>query len=102
MGTKRKKKRPKVYGDRTCLQCKGICHEGSLRNKVPKGYGFRSHYFCSPICFKNYEEQKARKFFREKSKLTYAQADDIIDSAAFKKSVRERMKKYERVDCITR
>ena len=55
-------KRPVVHGDRTCLQCKGICHEDSIRKRILESLryvgGMRSHYFCSLICLRNYLDVK--------------------------------------------
>lgn len=35
-------KTPRVYGDRTCPTCRGLCHEGSWRRK----WGQRKRYYC--------------------------------------------------------
>jgi len=42
----------KIYGIRLCRQCKGICHENSLRETI----GRRKKYYCSKQCCKNYLE----------------------------------------------
>jgi hypothetical protein len=45
MATKR------VFGDRICGNCGGLCHEDSFRTATgPKGK--RRRYFCSGVCAK--------------------------------------------------
>ena len=36
----------KIYGDRICKQCHGLCHENSWRDKI----GQRKSYWCSDGC----------------------------------------------------
>ena len=36
----------KVYGDRKCHHCEGLCHKGSWRTN----YGQRKRYWCSSDC----------------------------------------------------
>lgn len=47
----------KVYGNRTCRNCRGICHESSWRTK----YGTRKSYFCSESCLRNILVNKLQK-----------------------------------------
>jgi len=39
---------PKIYGDRTCQECRGLCHEASIRTTTKP---CRQAYFCSEQCF---------------------------------------------------
>ena len=91
-------KRPKVYGVRTCLQCKGICHEDSLRQKGKQGTGGRAHYFCWYGCMKNYYELKYYAPYREIMKR-----NDKMDEydAEIEDMAQKKLKWYEYVDCIT-
>ena len=36
----------KVYGDRICRHCHGLCHDGSWRDNI----GERRSYWCSEAC----------------------------------------------------
>ena len=91
-------KRPKVHGLRTCLQCKGICHEGSLRQKGKQGTGGRAHYFCWYGCLKNYYSlkfmQELKEIFRRHGKMDEFEAHE-------EKQAQDIMKRYEYVDVIT-
>ena len=69
----------KVYGVRICQQCRGICHEGSLRTT----FGQRKRYFCSERCWDLYIGTDA---------WTWPEADE--DRA-------RRLENYERVEVIT-
>jgi len=51
----------RVYGDRTCRQCKGICHEGSWRQQV----GRRKGYWCSDHCLRRHLNERYKKSCQE-------------------------------------
>lgn len=89
---------PKVHGLRTCLQCKGICHEDSLRQKGKQGTGGRAHYFCWYGCLKNYYELKHYGDYRR-----IMERHEKMDEYAEKMEEmgQETLKRYEYVDCIT-
>ena len=50
-------KAPKVYGNRTCRNCKGICHEDSWRRNC----GERKAYYCSEICLRHAISKEIQK-----------------------------------------
>ena len=52
-----------IHGDRICQQCKGICHENSLRTT----FGQRRKYFCSEQCLRT---------FKGADDWTWPEADD--------------------------
>ena len=89
--------RPKVHGLRTCLRCKGICHEDSLRRKG-RGFGGRAHYFCSYGCMKLYNELKYYSDYRR-----ICERQDKMDEyrAKMEEMAQKNLKRYEYVDCIT-
>jgi hypothetical protein len=44
----------KINGTRICKNCKGICHEGSVRRNT----GQRKSYYCSEACLRNSVENQ--------------------------------------------
>ena len=85
----------RVHGTRTCLRCKGICHEGSLRKIVIRGYGFRSHYFCSVDCMVNHRAEKA-------GVGVYDEVPEEVKRFIIDRELYGKYPNYEFVDCITR
>ena len=49
----------KVYGDRTCLVCKGLIHRKGYRTR----YRQRKTYFCSKGCIHQHIARKLAKFY---------------------------------------
>ena len=90
--------RPKVHGIRTCLQCKGICHEDSLRQRGKQGTGGRAHYFCSYGCMKLYHELK---HYSEYENIMARQGRMKEYEQQMEEMAQKELKYYESVDCIT-
>ena len=87
-----------VKGKRICAQCRGICHEGSFRNK----YRYRSTYFCSANCLRYYLDDRLAKRLARRYNLPiyseivakYAQYTD--------EQFADFLELYDAVDVITR
>jgi hypothetical protein len=83
----------RVYGDRICTQCAGICHEGSWRAK----YGQRKHYFC---CESHLRAYKTGCLQASCCNAGLRNWQDVRYSASDWEQTRNEF--YERVDVITR
>lgn len=90
--------REQLHGLRTCLQCKGICHEDSLRQKGKQGTGRRAHYFCSYQCLKLYYAYKFYTPYRE-----IMERHDKMDEYEEKmeEMAQKTLERYEFIDMIT-
>ena len=82
---------PRVYGARTCHQCKDICHKGSLRIKYRK----RKTYFCGEKCLRYYETQKLRERLRQMECRAWREAE--WDEELWQRH----LENFEPVDVIT-
>lgn len=91
-----KKKKPVVKGVRTCMKCKGICHEDSLREK--HDYKHRKKYFCSESCFDNHYKQM---YSKELKKHGLRDNESYFRSDTWKNILNDYKNDYELVDCIT-
>ena len=81
----------KVYGDRVCRYCKGICHEDSIRDR----FGERRKYFCSLSCLLHFVEDGVERYIEdEECRRNYS-----LSSSDFKKYWES---SYEEVDVISR
>ena len=68
----------RIYGDRVCRRCKGICHENSWRRKT----GQRKAYYCSENCLRWAQEERVLAIARKMSdkwvsEFRYGDADWI-------------------------
>lgn len=50
----------KVYGDRICRQCKGLCHDGSWR----QAWAVRAGYWCCESHLRAWEEGRLQEHIR--------------------------------------
>lgn len=83
---------PKLYGNRTCRNCKGICHENSYR----RNFGERKAYYCSEACLRNSVSKKIQN--RLSSKGYTVSVDEIFNDNEW---TEHRNKLYEPVTVIT-
>ena len=84
---------PKVYGNRTCRNCKGICHKESWRRQ----FGERKPYYCSESCLRNAVVKKVQERLEEKG--LYFEADEIYGDSEW---VEHRNSFYEPVQVISK
>jgi hypothetical protein len=87
--------RPVVKGIRTCLKCKGICHEDSVRYIKPSGLGMRRHYFCRVDCMLYY-------FANQMNVDIYEGNNPDFKEWLLVHKMKGEFPQYEYVDCITR
>jgi hypothetical protein len=95
--TKTKSGVPIVYGDRTCRRCKGICHDGSYRERSK--WKDRKGYYCSKTCLKMKYRLDVEKIFK---KGRHRPDKEFWKSSEYKKHEKWWLDRFERVDCITR
>lgn len=82
----------KIYGERTCQKCHGICHDGSLRKK----YGIRKRYYCGKNCLKNEMDARLQLSMRKEGHPHWRTVEwSVIE---FDKFVADY---FEQVDVIT-